>query len=560
MRKLSLKAKIAILALLIGGAMIFLGSFGFQQLGAMDRYVAQRLGDVENNVDVLMEMESAHLKFKVQVQEWKNILLRGNDPEQFLRYVNNFTQVEREVAQDLNDVLTKLTAIGGNTAAVMALQVNMQKLGADYRKALESFEPGDPMAGSKVDQLVQGMDRDASESMTTLAEQTEHAFAELIADVKTRINEHAASASRTYVMTVVIFIALVLGAVGFVFFDLYALLGGEPAYAVSIVRQVAEGRLDTEIELKGKSRQSLLQDIAAMKDRLTQIIGDVRNSADALASASEEVNTTAQSLARGASTQAASVEETSAVMEQAAASIARNNENAAVTDRMAQQAFQDASRGGDAVAETVTAMQKIAERISVIDDIAYQTNLLALNAAIEAGRAGEHGRGFAVVASEVRKLAERSQVAARDIGELATTTVKRAELAGSMLQQMLPSIQKTADLVQEIAAASAEQSTGVQQINSAIAQVSTTMQQNAAASEELSATSEEMSTQAISLKENIDFFTLPVMRDRKAPLKFVAKNPSKPSAPRPVAERKPAEKRLPGALEDDDDQHFVKYD
>jgi methyl-accepting chemotaxis protein len=158
---------------------------------------------------------------------------------------------------------------------------------------------------------------------------------------------------------------------------------------------------------------------------------------------------------------------------------------------MAQKSANDAASGGEAVSATVEAMQKIAERIGVIDEIAYQTNLLALNAAIEAGRAGEHGRGFAVVASEVRKLAERSQGAAQEIGELATGSVKRAELAGILLEQMVPSIRKTADLVQEIAAASSEQATGVSQINSAIGQVSQTLQQNAAASEELSSTAEE---------------------------------------------------------------------
>lgn len=134
--------------------------------------------------------------------------------------------------------------------------------------------------------------------------------------------------------------------------------------------------------------------------------------------------------------------------------------------------------------------------------------MLALNAAIEAGRAGEHGRGFAVVASEVRKLAERSQVAAQEIGTLALDTVKRAEMAGNMLNEMVPAIRKTADLVQEIAAASAEQNTGVSQINGAISQVSQTLQQNAAASEELSSTSEEMSSQAVRLQESMTYFKL----------------------------------------------------
>ena len=285
-------------------------------------------------------------------------------------------------------------------------------------------------------------------------------------------------------------------------------IGGEPSDAASVVRRIASGDLSVNVATRHNDDSSLLFNIKTMSERLADIISEVRSSANALTASSEEVNSTAQSLAQGASEQAASVEETSASMEQMSASIAQNNQNASVTDGMAQKAARDAATGGQAVAGTVDAMQKIAERIGVIDDIAYQTNLLALNAAIEAGRAGEHGRGFAVVASEVRKLAERSQVAAQEIGTLARATVVRAEEAGQLLQEMVPAIRKTADLVQEISAASSEQASGVGQINTAITQVSQTMQHNAAASEELSATAEEMNGQALRLQEAMTYFTL----------------------------------------------------
>ncbi len=327
-------------------------------------------------------------------------------------------------------------------------------------------------------------------------------------------------------------------------------LGGEPDYAAAVVAKIAAGDLTQQVNIKQGDTSSMLAAIREMSNTLSQVLGEVRSSADALASASEEVNATAQSLAKGASVQAASVEETSASMEQMSASIMQNNENASVTDGMAQKAATDAATGGSAVASTVEAMQKIADRIGVIDDIAYQTNLLALNAAIEAGRAGEHGRGFAVVASEVRKLAERSQVAAQEIGSLAGETVSKADNAGKLLQEMVPSIRKTADLVQEIAAASTEQTAGVNQINAAIGQVSQTMQQNAAAAEELSSTSEELSSQALRLQEAVSYFTLTHQDSRN--------NFARSSKPAPAAQpRKKADKK---ALGDDDlDKDFVRY-
>jgi len=285
-------------------------------------------------------------------------------------------------------------------------------------------------------------------------------------------------------------------------------IGGEPSYAAEVVQQVAMGDLTVNIALRQGDSSSLLAAMSEMVAKLRSIMSDVRGTADSLASASEEVAASAQALSQNASEQAANVEETSASVEEIAATVAQNSDNARVTDSMASQSSKDAVEGGEAVRSMVNAMRQIAGKIGIIDDIAYQTNLLALNAAIEAARAGDHGKGFAVVAAEVRKLAERSQVAAQEIGSVAGESVTLAERAGQLLDQMVPSIRKTADLVQEISSASREQNTGLEQINLAVSQLAQTTQVNASASEELSSTSEEMSGQAVQLQEMIQFFQL----------------------------------------------------
>jgi methyl-accepting chemotaxis protein len=242
--------------------------------------------------------------------------------------------------------------------------------------------------------------------------------------------------------------------------------------------------------------------------KLREVVGQVTSAAENMSAGSQELSASAEQLSQGSTEQASSTEEASSSMEEMAANVKQNAENAQTTEKMAAQSSRDAEASGVAVGKAVEAMQTIAQKINIVQEIARQTDLLALNAAVEAARAGEHGKGFAVVASEVRKLAERSQAAAAEIGTLSTDTVKVAQEAGSMLAKLVPDIKKTAELVEEITAACREQDVGSTQINQAIQQLDKVTQQNAAASEEVSATSEELAAQAEQLQATIAFFRL----------------------------------------------------
>ncbi|HKP64524.1 MAG TPA: methyl-accepting chemotaxis protein [Polyangiales bacterium] len=247
---------------------------------------------------------------------------------------------------------------------------------------------------------------------------------------------------------------------------------------------------------------------ARMVQTLTRTISEVRDGASAVNSAAQQVSASAQALSQGTNAQASSVEETTASLEELSASISSNAENSRQTEDIAGRSAHDAEESARIVIATVDAMKTIAEKVTIIEEIAYMTNLLALNAAIEAARAGEHGRGFAVVATEVRKLAERSQKAAKEINTVAAGSVLVAEKAGQQLSQLVPSIRKTAELVQEVAASSLEQSNSVREMNTAMILVDQVTQRNAAASEELSSTAEELSAQSEVLMQQVGFFRL----------------------------------------------------
>jgi methyl-accepting chemotaxis protein len=280
--------------------------------------------------------------------------------------------------------------------------------------------------------------------------------------------------------------------------------------SINVLGEVGKGNLACEVPDRLSRRDDEIGDLsktlAVLLDQLRSIVGNTQVSAGNVSSGSTQIASTTQIVSQGATEQASSIQEISSSMEQMVANIRQNSESAAETSVLARHAADEARTGGTLFDSASEAIREITEKVRFIEEIARQTNLLALNAAIEAARAGEAGRGFAVVASEVRKLAERSQTAAAEIGGLTGKTIETTDSARNVLNTIIPDIVRTAELIQEIAVASSEQYSGATQVSSAILQLDTVIQQNATAAEELSSTAEELSEQAEEMQATIGWF------------------------------------------------------
>ncbi len=276
------------------------------------------------------------------------------------------------------------------------------------------------------------------------------------------------------------------------------------------VRLLSEGKLDTKFDkTDAKNEIAVINNsLIELSSKLKGIIKEIGENANTLAVASQQLSRTSEQLSQGAYEQASSVEEVSSTMEQMTSNIEQNSENAGQTENISLSAQDGIRAVKETTGEAIKANRIISDKIQIINDIAFQTNLLALNAAVEAARAGEYGRGFSVVASEVRKLAERSKVAADEIVFLMQKTLNISEGAGKKMDETLPSVEKTTLLVQEITAASREQNSGAVQVNNALNQLNSVTQQNAASAEEMSSSSEELARQAEQLQALISVFNI----------------------------------------------------
>ncbi len=499
MIKLNIKAKLLVL--------IGISVFGLTIFGILSYFTIEKLkvnGQLYNKIiegkdlvaDILPPPEYIIESYLVTLE-----MVNAKSEKELDDYINNFKKLEKDYY----------------TRHEYWLNVLEEGKIREYMTQL-SFTPADKFFKIVDSELIPLLEKKDYENALRLIEQqvkplySEHRNnIDKVVELSNKQNldierEAKSSIHVSYVVLAFLFLAIILINILFSYYIIISIT--KPLKrGIEFAKQIANGNLQSEYTYSNDDEiGQLAKSLTEMAAQLNQVVSSVTKSSLEINLTSQKFNQASLQLSKGANDQASSIEEISASIEEMVSGIQQNTDNAKQTENIS-----DISQTG--ILSLANHTQKIIEsnrtvsaKIKIITDIAFQTNILALNAAVEAARAGEQGKGFAVVASEVRKLAERSKMAADEIIQLTNNNLLLAEDTGNQMNHILPNMKKAVDLVKEITSSSIEQNNGAEQINIAIQKLNQVIQQNASSSEELALKAEQLTSHAKQLNEVIGYF------------------------------------------------------
>ena len=516
---LTVRAKLTMAFGLLAGLVLLVSALAVQSLSAANDRFSEYVSGINARAALAEQVRAAVDRRAIAA---RNLVLVTTASDTALEKAA-VTQAHEDVQARLRELKDKVTSASNATDQARNLIAEIDRVETQYG----------PVALAIVNAALTGKREASIEMMNT---QCRPLLAALIKAANAysdythqRAHEMEREAAERYAFQRALLIGIclvtVLGAIAAAFFitrGLTRALGAEPDALSAVTRRVASGDLSPVPGGHAAPRGSILASMADMQTSLVQLIDQVRQAAQGIASDVGQIASGNQDLSSRTEQQASSLQETASSMEELTSTVKQNADNAQQACTLAADASDIAQRGSTVVGDVVSTMTdirdssaKVADITGIIEGIAFQTNILALNAAVEAARAGEQGRGFAVVASEVRSLAQRSSSAAKEIKDLINTSVEKiqngstlAESAGKTMAEVTRAVSRVTDIMGEIAAASVEQSRGIEQINQAVTQMDQVTQENAALVEQAAAASTSLEGQGQQLSRAVAFFRL----------------------------------------------------